>query len=84
MFEPQPVTLRLEPLSEADLQGLLALAEANRESQQYMSGSSRPAAGTRSNTLPWRMNCALEPDRKRSRSSTAHAGSAAVTVGPIY
>src|SRR5690606_2846407 len=47
MFQPQPVTLqqgalRLEPLSEADLPGLLALAEANRESQQYMSGSSRP------------------------------------------
>jgi RimJ/RimL family protein N-acetyltransferase len=47
MFKPQPVTLqrgalRLEPLGEADLPELLALAEANRESQQYMSGTTRP------------------------------------------
>lgn len=47
MFQPQPVTLqrgalRLEPLVEEDIPELLELAEANRESQQYMSGSTRP------------------------------------------
>lgn len=47
MFKPQPVALqqgalRLDPLSDADLAPLLALAEANRESQQYMSGTTRP------------------------------------------
>lgn len=47
MFKPQPITLqqgalRLEPLSEADLPALLQLAEANSESQQYMSGTLRP------------------------------------------
>ncbi len=47
MFNPQPVTLqqgalRLDPLVESDLPGLLELAEANRESQQYMSGTVRP------------------------------------------
>lgn len=48
MFEPLPTVLqqgalRLDPLSEADLPGLLALAEANRESQRFMSGSTRPS-----------------------------------------
>lgn len=47
MFQPLPVTLqrgalRLEPLAEEDVPGLLELAEANRETQQYMSGSTRP------------------------------------------
>ncbi len=47
MFEPLPTVLqqgalRLDPLSEADLPGLLELAEANRESQQFMNGTSRP------------------------------------------
>ncbi|MWV13210.1 GNAT family N-acetyltransferase [Pseudomonas sp. R-28-1W-6] len=47
MFQPHPIALqqgalRLDPLVEADLPGLLALAEANRESQQYMSGTTRP------------------------------------------
>lgn len=47
MFNPKPVTLqqgalRLEPLREADLPALLALAEANRETQQFMSGTQRP------------------------------------------
>lgn len=47
MFNPKPVTLqqgalRLEPLREADLPALLALAEANRESQQFMNGTQRP------------------------------------------
>ena len=47
MFQPLPVTLqrgalRLEPLVEEDIPGLLELAEANRESQQYMSGTQRP------------------------------------------
>jgi len=47
MFNPQPVTLqqgalRLDPLAEGDLPGLLVLAEANRESHQYMSGTQRP------------------------------------------
>ncbi|MBB1519216.1 GNAT family N-acetyltransferase [Aquipseudomonas guryensis] len=47
MFEPLPTVLqqgalRLDPLNEADLPGLLALAEANRESQQFMNGTTRP------------------------------------------
>ncbi|MBC9249769.1 GCN5 family acetyltransferase [Pseudomonas alcaligenes] len=47
MFNPHPITLqqgalRLEPLREADLPGLLALAEANREALQFISGASRP------------------------------------------
>ena len=47
MFKPQPVALqqgalRLDPLTEADLPGLLQLAEANRASQQFMSGTTRP------------------------------------------
>lgn len=47
MFKPQPVALqqgalRLDPLAEADLPGLLQLAEANRASQQFMSGTTRP------------------------------------------
>ncbi|WP_043309959.1 GNAT family N-acetyltransferase [Pseudomonas sp. ML96] len=47
MFQPLPITLqrgalRLEPLVEEDIPGLLELAEANRESQQYMSGTQRP------------------------------------------
>lgn len=47
MFQLHPIALqqgalRLEPLSEADLPSLLELAEANRENQQYMSGTQRP------------------------------------------
>ena len=47
MFKPQPVALqqgalRLDPLTEADLPGLLQLAEANRASQQFMRGTTRP------------------------------------------
>ncbi len=47
MFNPKPVTLqqgalRLEPLREADLPALLALAENNREAQQFMNGTLRP------------------------------------------
>ncbi|WP_437883174.1 GNAT family N-acetyltransferase [Pseudomonas sp. LRF_L74] len=47
MFSPQPVVLqqgalRLEPLGEADLPGLLELADANREHLQYMLGPLRP------------------------------------------
>lgn len=47
MFEPQSTVLqqgalRLEPLAEADLPDLLALAEANREQLQYMDGPLRP------------------------------------------
>ncbi|WP_263138533.1 GNAT family protein [Pseudomonas sp. RIT-PI-AD] len=47
MFAPQPVTLqrgalRLEPLSEADIPELLALAEENRDELIYMSGPLRP------------------------------------------
>ncbi|HSC83535.1 MAG TPA: GNAT family protein [Pseudomonas sp.] len=47
MFKPRPITLqqgalRLEPLSEADLPALLALAESNRETQQFMTGTQRP------------------------------------------
>lgn len=47
MFQPLPITLqqgalRLEPLAEADLPTLLELAEANRDNQQYMSGTLRP------------------------------------------
>lgn len=47
MFKPQPVTLRrgalcLEPLVEADLPELLALANANGQHLAYMSGPLRP------------------------------------------
>lgn len=47
MFKPQPVTLRrgalcLEPLSEADLPELLALAETNAQHLVHMSGPLRP------------------------------------------
>ena len=47
MFKPQPIALqqgalRLDPLSDADLAPLLELAESNRDSQQYMSGTTRP------------------------------------------
>lgn len=47
MFNPQPVTLqrgalRLEPLGEADVSELAALAEANRNQLVYMSGPLRP------------------------------------------
>lgn len=47
MFNPQPVTLqrgalRLEPLGEADVSELAALAEANRNELVYMSGPLRP------------------------------------------
>ena len=46
MFKPQLVTLqrgalRLEPLSDADIPALVALAEANREELLYMSGTQR-------------------------------------------
>src|SRR5690606_39548539 len=47
MFKPQPVTLRrgalcLEPLVEADLPELLALAEANGQQLIHMNGPLRP------------------------------------------
>ncbi|BCD84184.1 N-acetyltransferase [Pseudomonas solani] len=47
MFNPQPVilqrgALRLEPLTEADITELSALAEANRDELVYMSGPLRP------------------------------------------
>lgn len=47
MFKPQPVTLRrgalcLEPLAEADLPELLALADANQQHLAYMNGPQRP------------------------------------------
>ena len=47
MFNPQPVilqrgALRLEPLGEADITELSALAEANRDELVYMSGPLRP------------------------------------------
>lgn len=47
MFQPYPVTLqqgalRLEPMGEEDIPPLLELAEANRDSQQFMSGTLRP------------------------------------------
>lgn len=47
MFKPQPVTLRrgalcLEPLAEADLPALLALADANQQQLTYMNGPLRP------------------------------------------
>ncbi|AVO51940.1 GNAT family N-acetyltransferase [Ectopseudomonas mendocina] len=46
MFKPQLVTLqrgalRLEPLADADIPALVALAEANREELLYMSGTQR-------------------------------------------
>ncbi|GIZ11244.1 GNAT family N-acetyltransferase [Pseudomonas sp. NCCP-436] len=46
MFKPQLVTLqrgalRLEPLSEADIPALVALAEINRDELLYMSGTQR-------------------------------------------
>ncbi|TRX73185.1 GNAT family N-acetyltransferase [Pseudomonas mangiferae] len=47
MFAPQPVTLqrgalRLEPLTDADIPELAALAEENRDELIYMSGPLRP------------------------------------------
>ncbi|MGA4637080.1 GNAT family N-acetyltransferase [Pseudomonas solani] len=47
MFNPQPVilqrgALRLEPLTEADITELSALAEANRDELVFMSGPLRP------------------------------------------
>ncbi|MDH4610779.1 GNAT family protein [Pseudomonas sp. BN102] len=47
MFKPQPVTLqrgalRLDPLAEVDIPGLVTLAEANRDALIYMSGPLRP------------------------------------------
>ena len=46
MFKPQLVTLqrgalRLEPMADADIPALVALAEANREALLYMSGTQR-------------------------------------------
>lgn len=46
MFKPQLVTLqrgalRLEPLADADIPALVALAEANRDELLYMSGTQR-------------------------------------------
>ena len=46
MFKPQLVTLqrgalRLEPLSDADIPALVALAESNRDELLYMSGTQR-------------------------------------------
>ncbi|KAF1054395.1 MAG: hypothetical protein GAK43_00912 [Stenotrophomonas maltophilia] len=47
MFRPLPITLqrgalRLEPMVEADVPELVALAEANREALRYMSAPQRP------------------------------------------
>ncbi|WP_160287930.1 GNAT family N-acetyltransferase [Pseudomonas knackmussii] len=47
MFRPSPITLqrgalRLEPMVEADVSELVALAEANREALQFMSAPQRP------------------------------------------
>ena len=47
MFKPQPVilqrgALRLEPMVEADIPALVALADANRDALAYMNGPLRP------------------------------------------
>lgn len=47
MFSPHPITLqrgalRLQPLVESDLAGLLALAEGNRAELAWMNGPQRP------------------------------------------
>ena len=47
MFRPSPITLqrgalRLEPMVEADVPDLVALAEANREALKFMSAPQRP------------------------------------------